>query len=74
MQEVATEDHDYLEDQMSMLPWGCENKITPQNGREALRKTDSQMKCPKCKSLDIVEVLSTEGESFVCDECNHEWK
>ena len=31
-------------------------------------------KCPKCKSLDIVEVLSTEGESFVCDECNHEWK
>jgi uncharacterized Zn ribbon protein len=32
------------------------------------------MKCPKCESLDVVEVLYTDGESFLCDECNHEWK
>ncbi len=40
------------------------------------------MKCPKCKSLDVVETIQhsfssdfeySELQGYVCDKCDHEW-
>ncbi len=32
------------------------------------------MKCPKCKSLDVVEYDSkVDGGGFWCDKCDYEW-
>ena len=32
------------------------------------------MKCPKCKSLDVVEFATKYTEKgYWCDDCDHEW-
>ena len=40
------------------------------------------MKCPKCKSLDVVETVQrsfspdfeySESPGYMCDKCDHEW-
>ena len=31
------------------------------------------MKCPKCKSLDVVEYESKISNGYWSDECDHEW-
>ena len=32
-----------------------------------------KMKCPKCKSLDVVEYESKVACGYWCDKCDYEW-
>ena len=44
--------------------------------------TSEEMRCPKCKSLDVVDTMycnfstnpeHSETQGYMCDECDHEW-
>ena len=39
----------------------------------SLETKEIKMKCPKCKSLDVVEYESKVANGFWCDECDYEW-